>query len=85
MQYLLTEAEMAALRGTKLPGGSISDHLKSLKNVCQNIACTHNTPLNSSPHGCIHVDDPRGSAWQPRCCDGCSVAEICPQPKLWSK
>lgn len=72
MQYLLNEEEMAAIRAerlavaSKLPGGSITNHLEGLKNVCQYIVCqmsenggrlANGRKPSEKPHGCIHVKD----------------------------
>lgn len=87
MQYLLDNAEMAAIRADReklraLPGGA--DHLEALKNVCQFVA-THMSETAEVRHGCIHVEDPHGPSYQCRYCDGRRVRAICPQPQEWSK
>jgi hypothetical protein len=91
MQYLLTEDEMEVIRRersvvAKLPG------METLINVVRHIACNmvDTKPIKGGtpqtrPHGCIHVEDPRGPQWQVQYCDYCSVAGICPQSKNWSK
>jgi hypothetical protein len=97
MQYLVDEAEMAAIRADRLklaqlPGGV--EHLRALTEVCQLVA----TKMVEVPaadqdgiapslraHGCPHVRDHRGERYQTRYCDRCPVAGVCPQTKYWSK
>lgn len=97
MKFLLDQEEMDAIRQerltlAKLPGGA--DHMEGLANVCKYVATQMTENGNrlangrkpaEHPHGCIHEPDPRGSRWQTRYCDGCSVAGICPLSKEYSK
>jgi hypothetical protein len=91
MQYLLSEEEMTAIRNERTAKSKLPT-LEGLINVVQHAACNmiDTRPPNgrkpeTQPHGCIHVKDVRGPAYQTQYCDGCSMAGICPQFKEWSK
>lgn len=92
MQYILTEDEMADIRREREDRRQMPS-LQALVNVVQHVACNmvDLSPANgrepqTKPHGCIHVkDNPPSQARLFGYCDHCSVQDICPQPKEWSK
>lgn len=95
MQYLLTEEEMGRIRMREMDVRKLPD-LEKLTLYVQHVATTmiptapqpeRQRPLNGEqrPHGCIHVEDPRGPQYRVRYCDLCQVSGICPLPREWSK
>lgn len=91
MQYLLSEEEMAEINRERAAKSKLPT-LEGLINVVQHVACnmidtrpTNGRKPETQPHGCIHVKNARGPAYQTLYCDGCSMSGICPQFKEWSK
>lgn len=91
MHYLLDETEMAAFRQITQDQQKMPT-LQALTMACQHIATQAVGQIRpgsdyvlTTPHGCIHVEDPRGRKWRTRYCDFCPVRGICPQPKAYSK
>ena len=89
MQYLLSEDEMATIRQRTIDAAKLPS-LEALTNVVKHVATKmiafpQSGEGAASPHGCIHVEDPRGPQYRVRYCDRCPVAGICPLPKGWSK